>query len=76
MNGLSRIFWKNNEWSFVSVEDFQVTNGFGLRRLDFIVGYLKPKYDVFFRHLTSNPTTVKEFKNISAGKVILDLIYR
>ncbi|CAD8121262.1 unnamed protein product [Paramecium sonneborni] len=76
VNGLSRTFWKNNQWTIVVAEDFQLTGGFGLRRFDFLVGYLQPKYDVFLRHLTSKPTESKQFNDLLGGKVILDLVHR
>ncbi|CAD8210209.1 unnamed protein product [Paramecium pentaurelia] len=76
LNGLARIFWKNNEWTFVAAEDIQINGGFGIRRLDFIVGYLQPNYDVYFRHLTSNATISKPFSKLLSGKLILDFVYR
>ncbi|CAD8121946.1 unnamed protein product [Paramecium sonneborni] len=76
VNGLSRTFWKNNQWTVVAAEDFQLTGGFGVRRLDLLVGYLQPKYDVFFRHLTSKPTETKQFNDLLGGRLVLDLVYR
>ncbi|CAD8210012.1 unnamed protein product [Paramecium octaurelia] len=76
VNVLSRTFSKVNDWTFVAVEDFQANGAFGVRRLDFLVGYLQPKYDVFFRHLTQNPNTSKSFQNLLSGRLVLDVVYR
>ncbi|CAD8183675.1 unnamed protein product [Paramecium pentaurelia] len=73
---LSRAFWKNKDWVVVAAEDFQVTNGFGVKRLDLIVGYLSQNYDIFFRHLTEAPNKKKEFSQLKNGRLILDFVYR
>ncbi|CAD8198972.1 unnamed protein product [Paramecium octaurelia] len=76
VNALSRTFWKNKDWVIASAKDFQVLNGFGIRRFDFIVGRLSNNYDFFFRYLTKEPTKAKQLNQLADGKVTLDFVFR
>ncbi|CAD8066689.1 unnamed protein product [Paramecium primaurelia] len=76
LNVFSRIFLRKNNWVYVFADELQITNGFGVKRIDFIIGHTTQNYDVFFRHLTDQPHQNKEWSQLTNGKVILDLVYR
>ncbi|CAD8126774.1 unnamed protein product [Paramecium sonneborni] len=76
VNLLSRISYKNKSCVFTASEDFQITGGFGVKRLDFIAGCLSKNYDIFFRHLTNQPTQSKALSQLTNGRLLFDFIYR